>query len=342
MTLFEKRIPFNTRFVNILNGKQFTEQFLSLNPRGEVPVLVDDNIRHIPDSSHIMDYLEDNFSNGYVKLRPDEVDLRNRCDALNQQICALKVECLSFGSGVFSPKDLGINPKPPYSVERERTKIREVVDHRKRILRSEAKKFPQYADALNQKLKDVERDLPLITNREQYESLIIQFERVLDECEAELASHEDPNWWLVSPKLTIADVSLSILLYRLWLLGFEKRMWERTRPSVDRYFRRIRKVDSFRKATSMTDGMGYLLDFLKNPYTWYAIGGLALLGGVYYLWTKGHPHIGLLGFAAKGADSCDCPVHGEPGVKGAKCNVPKVSAPKPPPPPPITDANCSV
>jgi len=56
-------------------------------------------------------------------------------------------------------------------------------------LRSEAKKFPFAADALNQKLKEVERDLPLIKGREQYEGLILTFERVLDECEAELASH---------------------------------------------------------------------------------------------------------------------------------------------------------
>ena len=64
MALLEKKIPFHVRYVNILNGKQFTEDFLSLNPRGEVPVLVDDNIRHIPDSAHIINYLEDNFSNG--------------------------------------------------------------------------------------------------------------------------------------------------------------------------------------------------------------------------------------------------------------------------------------
>lgn len=66
MALLEKGIPFTTSYVNILNGKQFTKDFLSINPRGEVPVLVDDNTRCIPDSALIMDYLEDNFSNGDI------------------------------------------------------------------------------------------------------------------------------------------------------------------------------------------------------------------------------------------------------------------------------------
>jgi hypothetical protein len=67
--------------------------------------------------------------------------------------------------------------------------LAEVVDHRKRILRSEAKKFPFAADALNQKLKEVEHDLPKMKDRGLYESLILTFEKVLDECEVELASH---------------------------------------------------------------------------------------------------------------------------------------------------------
>jgi len=301
MALHEKKIPFQTRFVNIAAGKQFTDDFLTLNSRGEVPVLLDDNIRRIPDSLQIIDYLEDNFSNGHPRLRPEEPDLKHRCDQLNQQISSLKVEALTYGSAVFGIKDLNIHPKPPYSFESQRAKMREVVEDRQRILKAEAKKFPQYAEALNLKLRDVEHQMPLIKNRDQYEGLILQFEKVMDECEAELSSHEDSKWWLVSSHLSLADISFALLLFRLWQLGFEKRMWEHSRPAVDRYFKRVKQLESFKKATSMNFGLQNLIEFLKNPYALGVIGAGALMVGGYYLWTH-KPETGFLSMFGKSAE----------------------------------------
>lgn len=63
MALHEKKLPFESQPVNILRGDQYESWFLKINPRGEVPVLQDDT-KIIPDSNNILDYLEDNFSNG--------------------------------------------------------------------------------------------------------------------------------------------------------------------------------------------------------------------------------------------------------------------------------------
>lgn len=65
MALHEKRLPFDTHIVEISKGAQYQPWFLQLNPRGEVPVLQDTG-KIIPDSARIIDYLEDNFSNGNV------------------------------------------------------------------------------------------------------------------------------------------------------------------------------------------------------------------------------------------------------------------------------------
>lgn len=46
-----------------MKGEQYERWFLQLNPKGEVPVLQDTG-KIIPDSARIIDYLEDNFSNG--------------------------------------------------------------------------------------------------------------------------------------------------------------------------------------------------------------------------------------------------------------------------------------
>lgn len=67
MTLNEKNIPFEPVIINITKGQQYSSDYLKLNPRGEVPVL-QDNGKIIPDSVRIIDYLEDNFSNGDVYI----------------------------------------------------------------------------------------------------------------------------------------------------------------------------------------------------------------------------------------------------------------------------------
>lgn len=63
MALHEKNLAFDEHIVDISKGVQYETWFLQLNPRGEVPVLQDTD-KIIPDSNRIMDYLEDNFSNG--------------------------------------------------------------------------------------------------------------------------------------------------------------------------------------------------------------------------------------------------------------------------------------
>lgn len=63
MALHEKNLCFETHFVDIARGIQYQPWFLQINPRGEVPVLQDTG-KIIPDSARIIDYLEDNFSNG--------------------------------------------------------------------------------------------------------------------------------------------------------------------------------------------------------------------------------------------------------------------------------------
>ena len=57
-------------------------------------------------------------------MRPEEPELKNRCDQLNHMLHDLKVECLSFGTAVHAIKDVGINQKTPYNFESERAKMR--------------------------------------------------------------------------------------------------------------------------------------------------------------------------------------------------------------------------
>jgi glutathione S-transferase len=67
MALHEKKLPYKEHIINLTKGEQYQPWFLRINPRGEVPVLKD-GVKVIPDSGRILDYLEDNFSNGLYSL----------------------------------------------------------------------------------------------------------------------------------------------------------------------------------------------------------------------------------------------------------------------------------
>jgi len=60
ISLAEKQLPFESRYVDLLQLQQHEPDFLRLNPTGQVPVLVHDG-RTITESGLILEYLEDTF-----------------------------------------------------------------------------------------------------------------------------------------------------------------------------------------------------------------------------------------------------------------------------------------
>lgn len=69
LCLEEKRLEFESRYVDLLKFEQHAPEFVALNPNGQVPVLVHDEAV-ITESTMINEYLEDAFPDG--PLRPDD------------------------------------------------------------------------------------------------------------------------------------------------------------------------------------------------------------------------------------------------------------------------------
>lgn len=65
--MHEKNIKFTTYEVDVTNGEQYSEWFLEMNSKGEVPVLKHDALI-VPASGHIISYLEDNIVGGMVPI----------------------------------------------------------------------------------------------------------------------------------------------------------------------------------------------------------------------------------------------------------------------------------
>jgi glutathione S-transferase len=75
VALYEKEIPFVSRYVDILKFEQHEEAFVALNPNGQAPILVHDG-KAIVESTVINEYLEDVFPQR--PLRPADPYLRHR------------------------------------------------------------------------------------------------------------------------------------------------------------------------------------------------------------------------------------------------------------------------
>ena len=67
MALAEKDIPWKGHYIDILKGDQFAPDFLKQNPKGLVPVLID-NGKVILESTVINEYIEDAYPD--IPLRP--------------------------------------------------------------------------------------------------------------------------------------------------------------------------------------------------------------------------------------------------------------------------------
>lgn len=134
---------------------------------------------------------------------------------------------------------------------------------------------------------------------------------------------EDNRWWLCSPDISIADVCFSVLLHRLWQLGFERRMWE-NRPFIKRYYARIQQVESFKLATTIKGGNGFV-DMISSPLFWGVVGVIAIAGGAYWYHNvyKAAPAQKTISVLTKGGSKPSVPVKGFSGPNDIQLQIKK-------------------
>ncbi|KAK3923927.1 Ganglioside-induced differentiation-associated protein 1 [Frankliniella fusca] len=254
MALHEKKLPFKTHLVNVHKGEQYDPWFMEINPKGDVPVLKD-GVKIIPDSGRILDYLEDNFTNGRTPpLIPKDhgIEVRQRVLHFRTLLDQLPVNHITAGS--FYHTDLISNPKLPFvSPFRHILKVSEV--NQSNYMREHAENNPKFRDVLLQRADLLDKKHDSIINREEYTKWLKNVETVLAQVEDELASHNEDKsaWWLCSPEFSIADVALTVLLDRLCCLGLEERFWSGGKcPHLDLYFKKVKNRDSYKKAVPST------------------------------------------------------------------------------------------
>lgn len=257
MALYEKRVPFKSQVVSLFHKEQYKPWFLRLNPRGEVPVLTD-GVKVIPDSVRIVEYLEDNFSNGqFGQLTPREKgsEESKKIQAFRECFEGLPVGAMTYGTA--GNPHLWDDPKFPFTPTLFK-QMAEMAKTRHTMIRGHADKNPEFQETLLEKASAAQHgDQNLNKTAEEMEEVMKKFDEALGRAEEELATHtqEHANWWLCGELFSIADIDLAILLNRLYVLGHERRFWaEGKRPHLQAYWDRIQQRVSFKRSTHISLG----------------------------------------------------------------------------------------
>ncbi|HEX5046465.1 MAG TPA: glutathione S-transferase N-terminal domain-containing protein [Gammaproteobacteria bacterium] len=215
----EKRLAWTGRYVDILRGEQFTPEFLAVNPKAVVPVLVHDGTA-ITESTVICEYLEDAFPD--PPLYPESPLERARARLWTKAV------------------DEELHPAC--------SAITYVTSHRHTILRNGAGSFEDFmrrggsegAAARALKWQWIEHGLAAPGAADK----IRLYAAYLDKMELALRDGD----WLVGGRFTIADVAMTPYVNRLAALSMDG-LWTGARlPRVADWFARVRARPAFAAA----------------------------------------------------------------------------------------------
>jgi glutathione S-transferase len=217
--LAEKKLAWASCYVDILAGEQFKPEFLALNPKAVVPVLVHDGAV-IVESTVICEYLEEAFAANpiYPRAPLERAQVRVWTKAVDEEL------------------------HPACSA------ITYVVSHRHTILRKGAGSFEEFlargageglaARQLKWQWIQHGLDAPGAADKIRlYDAYLYKMESALAESD-----------WLVGERFTMADVAMAPYLNRLAALSM-RGLWEGGRlPRVEKWFERVCARPTFRPA----------------------------------------------------------------------------------------------
>lgn len=214
--LAEKQLPWKGHYVDILAGEQFKPEFLAVNPKAVVPVLIDDG-EIIPESTVICEYVEEAFpAHPIYPVTPlERVRVRLWTKVVDEEL------------------------HPACSA------ITYVVSHRHTILRNGVGSFDEYLS------KGANEGVAARTLKWQYiqqglaapgaADKIRLYDTYLHKMEESL----DGRDWLVGQTFSMADIAMAPYVNRLAALAMES-MWTGGRlPKVEAWFDRVRGRPSF-------------------------------------------------------------------------------------------------
>jgi glutathione S-transferase len=214
--LAEKGLGWTSRYVDILRGEQFRSEFLAINPKGVVPVLVHDGAV-IAESTVICEYLEDAFAD--PPLFPSTALGRARVRMWTKAV------------------DEELHPAC--------SAITYVVSHRHTILRNGVGDFEGFlASGASEGIAARTLKWQWIQHGIEAPGAADKI-RLYDAYLHKMDQALDSQRWLAGDAFTMADVSIAPYVNRLSALAMEGLWLGGRLPHVERWFDRLRARPSF-------------------------------------------------------------------------------------------------
>ncbi|XP_003745766.1 ganglioside-induced differentiation-associated protein 1 [Galendromus occidentalis] len=231
-------LTYESRLVNLFDGEQLEPWFLDLNPKGEVPTLKDGDLV-LTDSADIIQHLNDRYDTrrSDEKLIPNPVTPVGRSVAeVNQLICSVKTFVLTFGAA-FHPQ----HTENSTLSDEESKGRRAFVDKMTECIREKlAVAKPPYKESYTYKLTKISTGGALLKDENVFLAELKSTREVLERIEDHLSRSQGK--WIFFDHLTLADISLAVLLYRIKKLGLQHHFWaEGSLPNVASYLDRVLK-----------------------------------------------------------------------------------------------------
>jgi ganglioside-induced differentiation-associated protein 1 len=219
LALAEKRLPWTGHYVDILKGEQFRPEFLAINPKAVVPVLVHAGTV-IPESTVICEYVEEAFPDHpiYPDSARERALVRLWTKAVDEE---LHPACSAI----------------TYIASHRHTILRNGVGSFEDFLRSGATEGVAARTLKWQWIQDGMRAPGAADKIKLYDVYLHKMEQAL---------RGSP--WLVGQRFSMADIAMAPYVNRLAALSMAG-LWETGRlPRVEEWFARVAARDTFAPA----------------------------------------------------------------------------------------------
>jgi glutathione S-transferase len=218
LCLEEKSIPWESIIVDTALGDidQLPKNFYELNPKGLVPVIIDDNLA-IPESLVIIEYLEERYG-GDPKLKPTRPE-----DLAQMRLWMRKIDegihVASRTIGVCLVNRHIYKKKDPGQIK---------------------KYYKEMKDKVRKKNDQINIEMgiesPLL------EEAMIEFKSLF----IEMNEYLGKNTWLAGDKYSLADISFVVYLHRLD--SFMMRPLWKDLKNLDQWYEKIKTRPAYKKA----------------------------------------------------------------------------------------------
>ena len=222
--LNEKKIDWKSYHIDLVKGDNFSKWFLGINPRGVVPVLVDDGEVYI-ESNDIIQHLDKKFQSNFLWPENLNEKIKEFLEEENEIHFDLRNLTMKFVAPTF-------------------------------LMKKKDKDIKNFESASNfvEGLEDKEKNMQLeyhknfIKNNGVTEESVLNSINVFKKKLSKIDKNLSENKFIISEHITIVDIAWFVYLRRLETVGFS---FKKDYPNLYKWFEELKKNKNFLKETSL-------------------------------------------------------------------------------------------